>query len=583
LVEVQQAFHECPFPSTDNEPFISVVVCSYNGSRTINECLEHLTKLNYSRYEIIVIDDGSTDNTASIATNYTVRLIRTENRGLSAARNTGWEEARGEIVAYTDDDAYPDPDWLRYLARAFQRSSHAMIGGPNLPPVDDPPIAQCVARSPGGPSHVLLTDTLAEHVPGCNMAFLKSQLSAIGGFDPIFRAAGDDVDVCWRIQERGWTVGFAPAAVVWHHRRSSIKAYWKQQRGYGKAEALLQQKWPDRFNISNHLPWAGRIYVAGIGVQSASRSVVYHGVWGAAPFQRLYSHSSTLWENFVETPELYLLTGALMLLSALGLFWHPMLVFVPPLCLTFGYPLLRATYKARDAHFSNLPGGRRQLPLRFLTAFLHVLQPLARLCGRLQHGLTPWKGRGITEPVLPYRRRWAQWTKERVEQNERLQRLEKSMARSGFRVVRGDGYERWDLEVFGGLWASARVLMAVEEYRSGMQYVRFAAWPRYSRLSLFLSLMGIAIAFAAALDEEFGIASMLAAAAGVIFAGAALEAGRSLAAILQAANGVEEYEAKESSPAEVFHSSQVHPSVVPVTQAVQQASAAAGGTGIIPG
>ena len=200
LASVRRAFEECPFPPQKDAPSISVVVCSYNGSRTIGECLDHLSKLNYPNHEIIVVDDGSTDNTSEIAQRYPVRLIRTENRGLSAARNTGREEARGEIVAYIDDDAYPDPDWLNYYRSAFQRSSHAMIGGPNLSPASDPPVAQCVARSPGGPTHVLLTDTLAEHVPGCNMAFRKSCLEEIGGFDPIFHAAGDDVDICWRIQ-----------------------------------------------------------------------------------------------------------------------------------------------------------------------------------------------------------------------------------------------------------------------------------------------------------------------------------------------------------------------------------------------
>jgi hypothetical protein len=161
------------------------------------------------------------------------------NLGLSSARNLGCQNARGDFVAYIDDDAYPDPDWLNYYLDAFQSTGHALIGGPNLPPVDDPPIAQCVARAPGGPTHVLLSDTIAEHVPGCNMMFRKDCLESIGGFDPTFRVAGDDVDVCWRIQERGWTVGFAPAAVVWHHRRPSVRAYLKQQFGYGRSEALL--------------------------------------------------------------------------------------------------------------------------------------------------------------------------------------------------------------------------------------------------------------------------------------------------------------------------------------------------------
>src|SRR5260221_10124466 len=62
--------------------------------------------------------------------------------------------------------------------------------------------------------------------------------------------AGDDVDVCWRLQQRGWTLGFSPAAMVWHHRRNSVRAYWRQQKNYAKAEALLEKKWPEKYNRS---------------------------------------------------------------------------------------------------------------------------------------------------------------------------------------------------------------------------------------------------------------------------------------------------------------------------------------------
>ena len=110
--------------------------------------------------------------------------------------------------AYLDDDARPDPQWLRYLVTAIEDGDHAGAGGPNLPPPGDGAIAECVACSPGGPTHVLLSDTIAEHIPGCNMAFRCDRLEAVGGFDPRFRVAGDDVDVCWLLQREGWTLGF---------------------------------------------------------------------------------------------------------------------------------------------------------------------------------------------------------------------------------------------------------------------------------------------------------------------------------------------------------------------------------------
>jgi GT2 family glycosyltransferase len=74
-------------------------------------------------------------------------------------------------------------------------------------------VADSVANSPGGPTQVMLTETEAEHVPGCNMAFRKTALTAMGGFDPRFRTAGDDVDICWQLQSAGLTLSFSPAAV----------------------------------------------------------------------------------------------------------------------------------------------------------------------------------------------------------------------------------------------------------------------------------------------------------------------------------------------------------------------------------
>src|SRR5881296_3582054 len=217
LEVVQEAFADVPFAPSLPWPRISVVVCSYNGARTIRDCLEALKRITYPDFEVIVVDDGSTDATAAIAARYDCRLIQTENRGLASARNTGLRAASGEIVAYTDDDAYPDPDWLTYLANRFLSAADVGVGGPNIAPAGDGRTAECVARAPGGPVHVLLSDSEAEHIPGCNMAFRKDRLEAIGGFDPQFRVAGDDVDVCWKLQERGWTLGFSAAAMVWHH------------------------------------------------------------------------------------------------------------------------------------------------------------------------------------------------------------------------------------------------------------------------------------------------------------------------------------------------------------------------------
>ena len=138
-------------------------------------------------------------------------------------------------------------------------------------------IASCVALSPGAPAHVLLDDEVAEHIPGCNMAFRREALEAISGFDPIFRAAGDDVDVCWRLQNKGYKIGFSPAALVWHFRRNTVRDYLSQQRGYGKAETLLFFKHPSRFNVLGQSRWFGRIYGDLSSFLSSRQPRIYSG------------------------------------------------------------------------------------------------------------------------------------------------------------------------------------------------------------------------------------------------------------------------------------------------------------------
>ena len=84
-------------------------------------------------------------------------------------------------------------------------------------------------------------------------------------------------------------MGFSPAAVVWHHRRNSIRAYWKQQRGYGKAEALLKEKWPEKYNALGNLRWSGRLYGRGLSQMITwRRERIYHGTAGTGLFQSVY-------------------------------------------------------------------------------------------------------------------------------------------------------------------------------------------------------------------------------------------------------------------------------------------------------
>jgi O-antigen biosynthesis protein len=270
-------------------PSLSVVVCAHDAAATMDECLRHTCALDYPRLEVIVVDDGSTDDTAAIARRHPrVRLVKLErNMGLAEARNAGIEEARGDLVAYLDADAAPPPEWPYYLALGLDAKDVGGSGGPNLPRGEDPTGAHVVARAPGGPVHVLTEDDRAEHIPGCNMAFWKIVLVEVGGFDPVYRSAGDDVDLCWKVLDRRWKIGFHPAAMVWHHRRPGLGAYLRQQRGYGRSEALVEARHPERFTPTGTARWRGRIYNPALP-RVIGRQRVYRGVYGTAPYQSIY-------------------------------------------------------------------------------------------------------------------------------------------------------------------------------------------------------------------------------------------------------------------------------------------------------
>ena len=527
LAAVVKAYADTPFPADTQWPGISVVVCSYNGASTIRDTLEGLKHLSYPDYEVIVVNDGSDDDTPKIAAEYEVKLINTENRGLSNARNTGFQAASREIVAYLDDDAYPDPDWARYLAFAYIDSDFAGVGGPNVAPAGDGWIADCVANAPGGPVHVLLTDTLAEHIPGCNMSFRKSALETVGGFDPRYRAAGDDVDLCWRIQEQVGRIGFHAAAMDWHHRRNSLRMYWKQQQGYGKAEALLEEKWPEKYNALGHISWGGHLYGKGLTLDlGCMRGRIYQGVWGSAPFQSLYQPAPGTLLSLPLMPEWYLLIGLLAVLSLLGFNWTPLAAATPLLLFAIVLPVSQALLSASRARFTSstvspLLCGK----LILTTAFLHIQQPLARLIGRLKHGLTPWRRRGMTHWKVPLPTGLSLWHEQWEPPTDTLNKLRVKLSAGGAVVESGDDFDAWDLEVRGGLFGRVRLLLATEEHGAGRQMLRYRLRPRWNKTAVLFIMLFAVISTGAALDGAWFTSTISALFAILSFATAIADSG----------------------------------------------------------
>ncbi len=505
LYAAQNAMNVVPLAVKEDYPFFSVVVCTYNGSPTIRDTMEGLQKLQYPYFEIIVINDGSTDRVADIIKEYPVQLISTANQGLSNARNTGMKAAQGEIIAYIDDDAYPDPHWLHYLAYAYRNSTHACIGGPNIIPSEDGPIATCVANAPGGPVHVLTSDEIAEHVPGCNLTIRRDVLMKIGGFDPIYRNAGDDVDVCWRIQDAGHTIGFHPSALVWHHRRNSLRAYWKQQKGYGKAEALLEAKWPEKYNGFGHLTWEGRIYGNGLTIPvKLKKDKIFHGTWGSALFQSVYSSGGFI-NSIPLMPEWYFLSALFAIIGIMGFIWWPLLFAWIPFAITVFVVVMQAAISA-SRNSSLQPHQKKNYKYNALIIVLHVIQPVARLYGRLKHGLTPWRKRGMDFDSLVLfvlgKHIFSYWSEKWRSSDEWLTLIEKDLMNKKTRVRRGKEFDNWDLEVRTGLFSSSRGVLAVEDHGGGKQYLRFRCQTFYNFHGYMLCATLCGLAVLAAMSGE---------------------------------------------------------------------------------
>jgi glycosyltransferase involved in cell wall biosynthesis len=533
---VSQAFRELPFPPTSDMPRFSVIVCTYNGARTLRECLEGIMKLDYPDYEVIVVNDGSSDRSAEIAAEFDkVRLISTCNNGLSHARNLGLKAATGQYVAYIDDDAYPDPHWLKYLSHSFLTTTHSGVGGPNLAPPDSGLVESCVDSSPGGPLHVLLTDDTAEHIPGCNMAFRREDLLAIGGFDVTYRVAGDDVDVCWRILQKGWTLGYHAAAVVWHRRRNSILGYLRQQRGYGKAEALLEAKWPEKYNGLGHVSWGGRVYGNGVIHLLGRRYRVYHGEWGSAPFQHLHDSPPHYLFCLCAMPEWWLVIGFLAVIGSLGLLWAPLLIALALSVVAFALLAVQATMSLRKSRITTGPsGGFARVALYVIAWSLHLLQPLARLYGRFRYGLFAGRRRAASRLAVPRARQSAFFTRCWIDPIQRLHMVEDCLTAEKACFRPGGDYDAWDFEVTGGSLGGARGLMAIEDQGSGSQYVRARTWPRWNEMAYVLWFLLAAIGATAWLQGSLLVAAVFGLMAIVVFLRSMSEAASAQVAILEA-------------------------------------------------
>ena len=228
---------------------VSVVVCTYNRRKMFEECLESLLNQSYlkDKYEIIVVD-SSDDYSENLAENYKekarkrgidLKYIYQKPSGLSAARNLGIRNARGEIICFTDDDCIADRFWVEKLVEGFDNERVGGVGGKIL-----------IYNQEGLGKYLSSADHYSlindwSFISGANMAYRRDILEYIGGFDPLFKFGAEDADIAIRVRLRGYTLKYSEGAVIYFRHRSNLRELIRQQYGYGIGFSRLGKKYPN--------------------------------------------------------------------------------------------------------------------------------------------------------------------------------------------------------------------------------------------------------------------------------------------------------------------------------------------------
>jgi GT2 family glycosyltransferase len=486
-------------------PKVSVIVCSYNGGKTLGDCLRSLDEVTYPDFEIVLVDDGSKDDSQALVRAWLDErrarvpgIVKVEgvtiggqhhearcevyegggklpgfiwivqpNMGLSYARNAGAHAARGEIFAYTDSDCMADPDWLYYMVGTLLSGDYVGVGGPNISPPAVNWIQAAVAAAPGGPNHVLLTDVVAEHIPGCNMAFHRAAFESIGGFDTEYRKAGDDVDFCWRLQTNGGVIAFAPSAIVWHYRRFTLKAFRAQQEGYGEAESMLRFKHLVFFGPTGTAKWKGQIYGAPRFTWLFNKPIIYHGVFGQGLFQSIYPTPQSELAAYLSSIEWVVLTGFIAVLG-----WPLEKIRMVPMLMFFGTFLVALSYMIH----ARIEPKFDTIAARLLVTFLAFMQPLGRgwaryftwmkykqtpraVIAKPEAGLTPASHKGSIAK-LDF------WNETGRGREHLLTETFQLLEDEGWRYSSDTGWKDWDMQIYGNQFWSVKVA-TVTEYHGG--------------------------------------------------------------------------------------------------------------------
>lgn len=232
--------------SLGGEMRVSIVIPCYNSSRTIRTCVESVLRQRIEDYEVVVVDDASTDESLHVLKEYSrVKIVSMiENRGPSYARNAGVQASSGEILIFLDSDCFvEDPDWAtRHAERLLAGSSQRILGGSVN--ADGPGwIGRSFTYNNWYVCHPRLRSIPwgVRHLQSTNLSMYRIAFEDLGGFDESLRA-GEDVEFCVRSARKGYALTYCGDIQVRHDNRSSFRDFMRINFDYGKTRVVMKHK-----------------------------------------------------------------------------------------------------------------------------------------------------------------------------------------------------------------------------------------------------------------------------------------------------------------------------------------------------
>jgi cellulose synthase/poly-beta-1,6-N-acetylglucosamine synthase-like glycosyltransferase len=243
---------------------VSVVVPARNAAQTIGECLEGLLAQTTprERYEVIVVDDGSSDQTRDVVGRWQVKLLAQEHAGPAAARNRGVAEARGTIVLFTDADCVPAPEWIDEMARPFQNPDVVGVKGAYRTRQGGilPRFVQCEYEER---YEKMARLKQIDFIDTYSAGYRREVFLSAGGFDTVYPDASvEDQEFSFRLAERGYKMVFNPRAVVYHQHPETLRAYFRRKFNIGYWKVRLLRNHPQKAMRDSHTPQTLKVQMA---------------------------------------------------------------------------------------------------------------------------------------------------------------------------------------------------------------------------------------------------------------------------------------------------------------------------------